>query len=140
MKVQRPLTSAKQSHIPPVERAALWTAAFASAGLFIAMAAMSALRLWGAGLFSLLFLSPYLLAFGWLISLLAFRASIRAHHSLAIATAILAVVTAFAYVPEWKNSGGCMSGLILFGSIPLLIGLPIVFAVCWLLQGLKRHD
>ena len=105
------------------------------------MAAMSAFHLWHVGSFALLFLSPHLLAFGWLACLLIFRASIRAHHSLAAATAILAVATALDYVPQWKDgSGGCMSFLIVFASIPLLIGFPITVVICWFLSGIKRHD
>ena len=135
------MISAKQSQIRATERAVLWTAAFATVGLFISMTAMSAFHLWNAGFFTLLFLSPHLLAFGWLACLLVFRASIRAHHSLAAATAILAVATALDYVPQWKDgSGGCMSFLVVFASIPLLIGFPIAVVICWFLSGIKRHD
>ena len=136
-----PMIQTRQSQIHATERAALWTAAFATVGLFISMAAMNAFHLWHADFFALLFLSPHLLAFGWLACLLVFRASIRAHHSLAAATAILAVATALDYVPQWKDgSGGCMAFLIVFASLPLLIGFPITVVICWFLSGIKRHD
>ena len=123
---------ALQLGFSPVQGAALWTLALASAGLLLTFV---------VGGHDLLILSPYLLAFGWLGTLLALRSSIRAHVSLAITTGILAVVTAFSYVP-WLAPGslGCMGGLVFLVSIPFVIGFPIVFTICWLLYGLDLKE
>ena len=129
---------ALQLGFSPVQRAALWTAAFAGAGLLITIATPGAP---GLNILGLEIFSPYLLAFGWLGGLLAFRASSRAHVSLAITTGILAVATAFAYEP-WiaRGSLGCMGGLVFFSYIPFVIGFPIVFTICWLLYGLEIKE
>ena len=121
-----------QAYLKAVENLVLLTMTFVVAAFMITLVAS---RRW-----DWLILAPSLLAFGWLAILLGFRASVRAHRALITTTAILAVSTAAAYwdalSPDW--SGGCMSGLIFFFfPIPLTIGFPIAFTVCWFLYGLK---
>jgi hypothetical protein len=117
-----------------VGRAALGSGSSAGVALVVTLMAITSLRAWSSGTFTLLVLLPCLLACGSLAALFAFHASARCHVALATTTTILAVLTLFAYVPAIGDSG-CMAGMALLACIPLSIGFPIVFGVCWLSCG-----
>jgi hypothetical protein len=123
---------------------AVGSAVFVASLVTVASAALATVLTWikiddfnAIGTFELLVFLPCFLAFGSLGIMVLLRASRRAHFALATTSVLLAIGTAVVYVPFESDRGGCTSGMALLAFMPLSVGFPVVFFICWLLYRLN---